>query len=471
MTPSRKFVLSILLLLASLAHPFAASSTTPPPLGAPVSAYVLGDSIANGLQLAGLETQLQETLGGTARINFDGGRSINTPGSQIKKSALESVEIDKDHIAGSGVIVIELGMNLNEKSFTESQQMLMGKFKALAPNARYFWVDIGATVSTHAALWSARNQLIYDNADKLGYQVISRYKAIFGPAADPLHITPGQNFPGWKSEAGLGGPGNVHGFDAELARAIMVAVAGASAAPLRPDTIPPRLHLAERPQRDKCDKAPGWATYVLGDSIAYGLHRDRLANRLTAMLGGPVRINFDTGRSIDTPGSQIKRSALESIERDQAHIAQAQIIVIALGTNQLERSFTASQQLLMQKLKALAPQARYYWIDIAATISTQAAGWSARNKVIYDNADKLGYQVISRYKAIFGPDADPLNITPGQVFPEMTSEAGYDGPGNVHGAYPELTEAILDVLSGVVPFTARGATRPAPANCPVGAIP
>lgn len=226
MTPSSKFVLSILLLLVALAHPFAASSTMPPAAGAPVSAYVLGDSIANGLQLAGLETQLQEKLGGAARINFDGGRSINTPGSQIKKSALESVEIDKDHIAGSGVIVIELGMNLNEKSFTESQQTLMTRFKAIAPSARYFWVDIGATVSTHAALWSARNKLIYDNADKLGYQVISRYKAIFGPDADPLAITPGQVFPEMASEAGYDGPGNVHGAYPELTEAILDVLSG-----------------------------------------------------------------------------------------------------------------------------------------------------------------------------------------------------------------------------------------------------
>ncbi|MDP1998579.1 MAG: hypothetical protein Q8K22_03180, partial [Rhodoferax sp.] len=95
-------------------------------------------------------------------------------------------------------------------------------------------------------------------------------------------------------------------------------------------------------------------------------------------------------------------------------------------------------------------------------------GWSARNKVIYDNAPLLGYTVISRYKTIFGPGADPLNITPGLVFPGMASEAGFNGPGNVHGLYPELTEAILDVLSGVPPYGTRGATRPASANCPAG---
>jgi hypothetical protein len=468
MTLIRPLVLLIFFLLALMALPRAARAATPPATPVPAGAYVLGDSIANGLQLAGLEAQLQDRLGGPVRISFDGGRSISTPGNQIKKTALESVDADKDHIAKSGVIIIVLGMNMNEKSFSESQQALMTKMKAIAPKARYFWVDVGATVSTHAALWSARNKTIYDNADKLGYQVVSRYRAIFGPAANPLDIKPGQNFPGWTSEGGLGGPGNVHGYDAALVEAILAALDGSPSAPLSPDKLPPRLNPAERPLRATCDKAPGWSSYLLGDSIIFGLHRDRLALKLTAMLGGPVRISYDSGRSITTPGNQIKKTALESVDLDQAFIANARIIVIALGTNQLETSFIDSQRLLMQKLKALAPQARYYWIDIGATISTQTAGWSARNKVIYENAPLLGYTVISRYKTVFGPEADPLNITPGLVFPGMESEAGYSGPGNVHGAYPELTEALLDVLSGVPPYAPRGPNRPAPANCPAG---
>ena len=464
MTLIRPLVLLIVLLVAGLVLPRVARAQAPPAAGA----YVLGDSIAYGLQLAGLEAQLQERLGGPARISFDGGRSINTPGNQIKKTALESIDVDKDHIAKAGVIIIVLGMNPTEKSFTDSQRELIVKLKAIAPKARYYWVDIGATVSTHTDIWNARNKTIYDNAEKLGYQVISRYKAIFGPTANPLNITPGQNFPGWASEPGLGGPGNVHGYDLELVKAILAALAGTSLAPLALDKIPPRLNPAERPVRATCDKAPGWASYLLGDSIMAGLHRDRMALKLTAMLGGPVRISYDSGRSIVTPGNQIKKTALESVDLDEAYIANAKVILIALGTNQLEPSFAESQRLLMQKLKALAPQARYYWIDIAATISTQASGWSARNKVIYDNAPLLGYTVISRYKALFGPEADPLNITPGLVFPGMVSEAGYSGPGSVHGAYPELTEAILDVLSGVPPYAPRGPTRPASANCPAG---
>ena len=188
------------------------------------------------------------------------------------------------------------------------------------------------------------------------------------------------------------------------------------------------------------------SSYILGDSIVYGLHTDQLAAKLQQKLGGSARLSYDVGRSITTPGSQIKQSAMESVARDKAFIAKASIIIVALGTNQIEASFAQSQQRLMQTLKALAPQAKYYWIDIGATLATQVPGWNVRNQNIYDNASVLGYTVISRYKAIFGPQANPLNITPGQNFPGRVSEPGYGEPGNVHGFNAELSQAILSAL-------------------------
>jgi hypothetical protein len=188
--------------------------------------------------------------------------------------------------------------------------------------------------------------------------------------------------------------------------------------------------------------------YILGDSISYGLHQDGLEARLQETLGASVRISYDIGRSITSPGVQIKKTALESVDQDQAFIATAKIIILVLGTNQLETSFENSQQLLMWKLKTLAPDANYYWVDIGATISTQVAGWNARNQIIYRNADNLGYSVISRYKAIFGANADPLDITPGRNFPGWVTEPGYGGEGNLHGGSAELSRVILATLRG-----------------------
>lgn len=188
-------------------------------------------------------------------------------------------------------------------------------------------------------------------------------------------------------------------------------------------------------------------SYILGDSIGFGLQLDGLEAKLQATLGGTSRISYDGGRSITAPGHQINKSALESVDMDRAFIADSSVIVIVLGTNQLESSFVESQQQLMQKLRTIAPRAAYYWVDIGATMSNQVEGWNARNKTIYGNADALGYTVISRYKAIFGPAADPLHIKPGQNFPDLQTEPGYGGVGNIHGAYPRLSNAIVDVVS------------------------
>ena len=190
----------------------------------PVSAYVLADSLGLGLKYAGLEVALRALLRGPQHISFDGGRSITTPGTHIRKSALESVDADAALISDAKVIIIVLGTNLLEANFAESQTILMQKLKALAPNAAYFWVDIGATMSTQAQQWSDRNRIIYEHAQLLGYQVISRYKAIFGSQADPLHIQSGQLFPGYETEPGYGGEGNIHGYDLALSSAILDAL-------------------------------------------------------------------------------------------------------------------------------------------------------------------------------------------------------------------------------------------------------
>jgi hypothetical protein len=400
--------------------------------------YVLGDSIAYGLSLDGLDAKLKARLGGDVHISYDGARSITTAGNQIKKTALESVDLDKALIAKAQVIVIVLGMNQMEADFAQSQQLLMRRLKALAPVARYFWVDIGATIAPQAQSWSARNKLIYGNATTLGYQVVSRYKAIFGATADPLNIKAGQNFPDWPTEEGYGGPGNIHGFYAELSQALVDGITGAT------------------PSSASCIRKGALNTYVLGDSISYGLHLDDLEGKLKAQLGGSTVISYDVGRSITTPGVTIKKSALESADIDSATISKAQFIVIVLGTNQAEASFADAQVALMEKLRAIAPKAQYFWVDIGATIASQAPGWSQRNRTIYANAAPLGYTVISRYKAIFGAAADPLNIVAGEPFPGWISEVGFDTPGSVHGMQDALSRAVLQALPK--PFAALPAT-------------
>ncbi|MDT8991523.1 SGNH/GDSL hydrolase family protein [Curvibacter sp. APW13] len=392
------------------------------------TAYVLGDSIAYGLQLDGFADKLKARTGLDVHINYDGARSITTPGNQSKRSGLQAVDDDKALLAQAKVVIVILGMNQMEASFADAQKQLMERLKAAAPKARYYWVDIGATIAPQAASWSERNRTIYANASVLGYEVVSRYKAIFGPQADPLHIEGGKNFADWPTEAGYGGPGNVHGFYGELGQALIAAV------------------VAGQGPSEACKRKYGQNAYVLGDSIAYGLQLDGFADKLKAQLGGDVFINHDVGRSITQPGVVQRKSALQGLLEDRERVAKAHVVVLVLGTNQTEQSFEEAQAELLQQLRAVAPRARLFWVDIGATIATQAAGWSARNRVLYANAQPLNYTMVSRYKAIFGPQADPLNIKPGENFPGWVTEDGYGAPGNVHGMAAPLAQALLEAL-------------------------
>ncbi|MGQ0711923.1 MAG: SGNH/GDSL hydrolase family protein [Rhodoferax sp.] len=421
------------------AAPASAGASAPPK----ENTYVLGDSIAWGLSLDGFEAKLKARTGGEVRINFDGARSITTPGNQIKQSALDAVEKDQGAIAQSQVIVLILGMNQMEGNFAQAQQQLMARLKAIAPRARYFWVDIGATIAPQVPGWNERNRAIYKNAPVLGYEVVSRYKAIFGPDADPLNITPGKNFADWPTEPGYGGPGNVHGMYAELGAALLQAIA------------PPAAPSAA------CRARLAQSSYVLGDSISYGLVLDGLEARLEQQLGGKARISYDVGRSITHPGTNIAKTGMESLELDRAFIARAGVVVVVLGTNQSEPDFDQAQRAFVARLREINPRAQLYWVDIGATIATQAAGWNARNRTIYANAKELGYSVISRYKAIFGADADPLNIPPGRNFPGWISEDGFEGaPGNVHGMGDVLSKAVLQALPKPFANLAPGACPP-----------
>ncbi len=185
--------------------------------------------------------------------------------------------------------------------------------------------------------------------------------------------------------------------------------------------------------------AIGPNSYVLGDSISAGLHNDGIEVKLQAALGGTSTVNHDSGRSITQPGTEVKQSAINAADSDKLIIGKAGTIIVVLGTNPTDDPFSENLDLLYAKLKGYAPSAKIYWVDIGATRANTAAVWSARNKIIYDAAKTLGFTVISRYKAIFGQDKDPLNIQPGLAIPGSSD--------NVHGAYPQLSKAIVDSVT------------------------
>ena len=90
------------------------------------------------------------------------------------------------------------------------------------------------------------------------------------------------------------------------------------------------------------------------------------------------------------------------------------------------------------------------------------------------NAFIYGFSIIAIYvvlglaiNAIFGADADPLNITPGRNFPNLATERGFGVEGNLHGVSAALSQAILQALTP--PSAAQARANTSQVRCSAGA--
>ena len=75
----------------------------------------------------------------------------------------------------------------------------------------------------------------------------------------------------------------------------------------------------------------GSTVYMLGDSITQGAS-ENLTTEFTQKSLVVEKINGVVGRSITAPGSG-NETGLQAIDNDEASIASASVIVVALGTN------------------------------------------------------------------------------------------------------------------------------------------
>ena len=151
-----------------LQYSHASTADGPAPTG-PI--YWIGDSLSTGFLVSGnLKPKLEEAGYSPAYINANPGRSITQAGFSPGVNALNAVDADNKNICvGTTVpsiktycdahnqiynpvkdaktIVLYIGTNPETdqtKSFTQLQQELLEKLRAINPNARYIWADIAA---------------------------------------------------------------------------------------------------------------------------------------------------------------------------------------------------------------------------------------------------------------------------------------------------------------------------------------
>ena len=89
--------------------------------------YLIGDSLGVGMQ---------DDLKGYA-LNVRGGRNL--------KQGLSEIEADKEKIAKSGSVVVELGTNDESTSdFKADAEKMVKKIRSFNPDAQFYWVQVFA---------------------------------------------------------------------------------------------------------------------------------------------------------------------------------------------------------------------------------------------------------------------------------------------------------------------------------------
>lgn len=154
--------------------------------------------------------------------------------------------------------------------------------------------------------------------------------------------------------------------------------------------------------------------FFLGDSIGVGL-RDyaNFQDRIGELY--PVTMDVLGGRQLNnrTSGIEDGQRALDRALGTGGAAVSADIIVIELGTNDYLKSaddFLNDIELTLSRIREVNPTAEIIWFDTPS--SSQPAGFSKINSVIYNNGSRLNYTVYSMFGVVNqGPDLNATAIT------------------------------------------------------------
>jgi len=147
--------------------------------------------------------------------------------------------------------------------------------------------------------------------------------------------------------------------------------------------------------------------YMLGDSISV-LSLQQLTNSFQQKHITPVKINADGGRAINTdtgpPGTSGKQAVTDDGNLDNKPggvnvIKDADIAVVALGTNSKYEDLSVEIPNLVNMIRQAKPEIPIYWVNLFYTTPTTPTR-DDRNKVIKDQESKIkNFKVIDTVSA------------------------------------------------------------------------
>jgi Phage tail lysozyme/Peptidase_C39 like family len=131
--------------------------------------YVVGDSIAVGLQQNKLTEKLEASGYTNISYNAHVGRGIYSGGND-NYPALKALKDDTDFIKKAGTVLIVLGTNPDnyEKGIPE----FMKELNSINGSARKFWVNVGVTRNDLKPNMNEVNKLLVNNSKDFNYSVI-----------------------------------------------------------------------------------------------------------------------------------------------------------------------------------------------------------------------------------------------------------------------------------------------------------
>jgi len=159
------------------------TNITPPVGGSGV--YLLGDSISNQSKTE-LESEITAKGFIVKKINADPGRAISLDTYGSEPSGLQALDQDKDIVADSEIVVIELGTNSGAEDLNKQIPNLIAKVKEYNQAARILWVNLFYTSGTGNA---SRNSIISKNAEASKFSIIDTTSANIELGPDKIHPT------------------------------------------------------------------------------------------------------------------------------------------------------------------------------------------------------------------------------------------------------------------------------------------
>lgn len=228
-----------------------------------------------------------------------------------------------------------------------------------------------------------------------------------------------------------------------------------------------------------CDSTPtppgtqptvaGGKIYILGDSLTKGMKAELEASLKPKY--SEVRINGQDSRPLYYPSGRSGPviDGFTALNDDKAFVAQANTIVIGLGTNTSgdATNFTKQVTDMIAAINTInTNKPNIFWTNIVGVKASKPL-YASYNKVLQDLSGSLRFTVINWFATV-DPNTDPTNPSGPNDSNGYFSNDSLGVHPTANGGFTKLIELINKALGGVAASPASQVTLPEECICDAG---